>query len=213
MRSLSRLDKPRILIDKEKEWLDALITSGKKRPDSSKYGNRKVLNELMNISSTKCYYCESLLKGVPSEIDHYIEVACDKMLSYQWENLYLSCSNCNSKTPHNIIPVSDALDPFLDSDEEIERHLVFDDELILPKNDSAKGRLTIRKFKLDSEYLDYLRLKELKKFSKLLQQFQKTAIAEKRELNKSELEVLQRFTYFESPYSLMFNSYLSEVLK
>lgn len=32
-------------------------------------------------------------------------------LHYEWDNLYLSCDNCNGKIPHSTISIQDALDP------------------------------------------------------------------------------------------------------
>jgi len=46
MRKIKRLPEPQILIDKKQEWLDKLLASGEKRPDSSKYAHIQVKIQL-----------------------------------------------------------------------------------------------------------------------------------------------------------------------
>lgn len=97
MRHLNRLPTPNILIKKQVEWTDKFVSSSSKRPDNSKYAHKDILTDLCSISYHKCYYCEQKIKGIAQEIDHYIEVIEDKKLAFDWNNLYLSCSNCNNK--------------------------------------------------------------------------------------------------------------------
>ena len=209
MRGLVRLSEPTILRNKKVEWLQKLMESGKNRPDATKYGNRQIRLQLNTISNYKCYYCESLLKQVPSEIDHFIEVTCDKTKSYEWTNLYLACDNCNKKIPHNEISVQDALDPFIDNDEEINKHIIFDDEIIRIKNNSEKGRKTIQKYRLSTKQLDYKRAIQLKNFYKVVDEIRKKQILEGgRDMTDAEKELIISYSSFDNPYSLMFKNLL-----
>ncbi len=211
MRGLIRLLEPNILRRKKAEWLQKLIESGKTRPDSTKYGNPKIRLQLNTISNYKCYYCESLLKEVPSEIDHFVEVACDLNKSYDWANLYLACDNFNKKIPHNEIQVESVLDPFRDNDEEIRNHIIFDDEIIRIKNNSEKGSKTIQKYRLNSKQLDYKRAVQLKNFYKIIDEIRKNQIAEGgRNLNESEKELITSYSNQDRPYSLMFKNLLDK---
>lgn len=169
MRHIERLPIPQILANKHDEWQakyeERLAVNPKARPDSSKYGHNDIRERLNSCSFNKCFYCESKLKGTLKEIDHYIEVSIDHSKAYDWDNLYLSCSNCNDKLDHNAIPVTEALNPCVDSDEEIQRHITFEKECICSLPGSEKGLKTIQKFKLDSEMLDLRRSKWLNKLA------------------------------------------------
>lgn len=205
MRSLERLPEPQILTDRKEIWRDNFIASGKKRPDSNKYGHTSIRIQLNSISYHKCFYCESKLKGKRKEVDHHIEVSIDKTLSFEWTNLYLSCDNCNGKIPHSSIPIEDALDPCRNTEEELKEHLTFNDEFIQPRNNSELGLCTIKKYRLDTELLDNRRLKQLKKFLIVLLEIRDNQRLENRnELNEDELNIITSFKRIDNSFSLMF---------
>ncbi len=212
MRYIERLPKPDILVRKEKEWLKNFLASGKKRPDASKYRHKKILSALNAMSFHKCFYCEKELKGVSSEIDHFIEVAEDKKLAFEWTNLYLACDNCNNKSPNKTIPTTDVLDPCKDSDPQITEHITFEDEIICAVNNSVKGLKTIQKYKLDTEQLDYLRGKRLQVFYKIINGMRKKAMEDgQKVLNQKDLEKLKAFANKDKPFSLMFENLLQDM--
>ena len=138
---VERLNKPDILIKKEKEWTEKFLASGKNRPDNSKYGHKGIRSQLNSMSCHKCFYCEQKLKGVPAEIDHFIEVSDPngKKLAFDWDNLYLACNNCNNKLNNITVPVTDVLDPCKHTNEEIQEHITFEKEVITAKNNSEIG--------------------------------------------------------------------------
>ncbi|MFC2110682.1 HNH endonuclease [Bacteroidota bacterium] len=205
MRGLERLPEPQILTDRKEIWRDNFVASGKKRPDSNKYGHTTIRTQLNSISYHKCFYCESKLKGKRKEIDHHIEVSVDKTLSFEWSNLYLSCDNCNGKITHSTISIQDALDPCRNTDLEIKEHITFDDEFIQPKNNSELGLSTIKKYRLDTELLDNRRLKQLKIFLKVLVTIRDQQRIENRdELSQAEIETLNSFKRMDNSYSRMF---------
>lgn len=213
MRGLTRLPEPRILTSRKIIWTTSFIASGKDRPDSSKYAHSEIKTQLYSMSHTKCFYCETKLKGKTKEVDHHIEVSVDKNLSYEWTNLYLSCDSCNNKIPHSVIPVTDVLDPISNSDIEIRAHLTFEDELIEPLNNSALGLLTIKKYRLDSEVLDTRRLKSLKNFYKIIFQISKNQVAEKRTtLTQNEINAIHKFDRIDNSFSLMFKVIIDKYL-
>ncbi len=209
MRYIKRFDKPNILVEKQKEWTEKFIDSGKDRPDSSKYGHSEIKSSLFAMSHNKCFYCETVLKGQNSEIDHYIEVSEDKNLAFEWNNLYLSCSLCNKKLSNKTISASTALNPCLDADSEIQNHIEFEDEQISFLTE--KGELTIKKYKLSSEKLDWSRMQELKKFNNLLNIIKNRKQLENRDkLTTDEIDSLKRFARSDYPYSMMFYSKLQK---
>lgn len=205
MRGLIRLPEPQIITERRENWTNNFIASGNKRPDSSKYGNPNIRTQLDSMSYHKCFYCETKLKGKRKEVDHHIEVSVDKTLAFEWGNLYLSCTNCNNKIPHSAIPINEALNPCVDSDERIKDHLTFDDEVIQPKDNSELGLKTIQKYRLDSDLLDNLRLKQLKNFHKALIEIRDIQQSENRsDLTVEELNILQSFKRVDNSFSLMF---------
>ena len=128
------------------------------------------------------------------------------------ENLYLSCSECNrKKLPNSTIPVNECLNP-CDHSENPADHLTFDDENIRAKSGSQKGTQTIRKYGLDRRDLDYLRLKQLQSFDKLLRKLRERQLRDGgRSLTDREKEIVASFKQPDHAFSLMFRVYLDEV--
>lgn len=210
---LIRLSIPEILDRKKAEWtlklLEARKTHPKTRPDHNKYGHQEIKNKLFAISSHKCFYSEEMLKGVYREIDHHIEVDEKPELAYEWDNLYLASSNSNDKLPNKDINTTEVLDPFRNTDKEIEANLYFEDECIL--SDSEIGKKTIKKYRLDSEGLDLKRSKLLHKFKNLLLEIKDNIIKEGRNhYNEEEKLKLKKFADSNSPFSLMFKLILKK---
>lgn len=208
MRYIKRLSKPEILEQKEQEWTDKFLKSGKDRPDNSKYGHDDIKSVLFTMSHHKCYYCEQVLKGSKQEIDHFIEVKERKDLAYAWDNLYLACENCNNKLPNRDIAVTEVLNPCVDSDEEIMSHLTFENEQIIFL--TPKGESSIKKYKLSSEKLDFLRGKFLIAFYKKLSHLHNLRATENRKLTLEETKSLQEFAQIDRPFSLLFKIILKK---
>ena len=205
MRHIDRLPIPNILDINGAEWTRIFIASGRARPHSGQYGHAEVRALLNAMSGHKCFYCERLLKDIPNEVDHYIEVAEYKHLAYLWENLYLACDNCNGKISNRLLPVLDTLDPCAHSDAEIELCLTFNDELIREFDDSEMGRQKIRKYKLDSLVSDFQRSKALNSFKDVLIAIQQAQIGDGgRPMTAEELERLRSFASRGQQFSLMF---------
>lgn len=210
MRHIERLEEPAKLREKGSQWLAAFLASGNNRPDSSKYAHLSIKQQLESMSHTKCFYCERSLKDGDEEVDHHIEVSVDKNLAFEWSNLYLSCSDCNKKIPHDEISIYDALDPLVDTDEEIKSHMTFVDETVIEVNNSVKGQNTIKKYRLDSKAHDNKRQRQLIKLSKFIGQCLRNGGVQG--LTAQDKEAIRRYTYTSSPYSYMCECYLRDNL-
>ena len=216
MIALTRLAEPAILMQKKEQWTEVFLTrcaeNPNRRPPSRQYGHRIIRHTLAAMSSRKCFYCERKLDEEKGEVDHYIEVAEAPEKAFKWENLYLSCRDCNGgKLPNSSIPVADCLDP-CDPAVDPAEHLTFDDDVIRPKNESLKGAQTIRKYQLDREGLNYLRSKQLLRFHKVLITIQNRQVADgRRSLSTDEKEILAHFKTSDHAYSLMFVVLLERV--
>lgn len=208
MRHLTRLNKPHILEEKEVIWTEKFINSGKDRPtnSSSTYGHSEVKQALSTISYQKCFYSEVKFSNLSeAQVDHYIEVAEDKTKTFEWNNLFLSHKDSNQgKKPNSVIPNSETLNPFHDSDEEIEKNLFFEDEHI--RFLTEKGDKTIKKYNLDKAIFNTLRSSKLNEYRKVLEAILSSIQSnphknEMSELDKSSLKV---FMQPDAPFSLMF---------
>ncbi len=210
---IERLLEPEILVKNKTEWTEKFIKSEKKRPSNSQYGHPKIRETLYCMSFQKCFYCEKDLKGDSKEIDHYIEVAERKDLAFEWNNLYLSCKLCNGKKIANkSIANSSTLNPCEHTDEEIIKHITFDDENITTVSDSEIGRKTIQKYDLNSIEQNYNRRKEHRIFAKYyIKTIEKMIVEDRKEFDKNELEFLNSFKSKDKPYSLMFKVLLSKI--
>jgi uncharacterized protein (TIGR02646 family) len=209
--SITRLPEPAQLSANKEKWLAAYLkkreTQPAARPDSRQYGHPGIRNVLEAMSFNKCFYCERKLDETGSQIDHYIEVAQDPTLAFEWRNLYLSCPDCNrKKIPNKTLAVADCLDPCDPVDNPAE-HLTFEDEVIVPRPGSSKGSQTIKKYRLDRENLNYLRLRQLQRLYKLLLTLPRP---EQRPLTQREKQALASFKQPHHAFSLMFNVYLAD---
>jgi hypothetical protein len=212
MRYVKRLPTPQILAQRGAQWTQDFLGSTKSRPDGSKYAHAQIRSTLDSMSFHKCFYCEQKLKGRPKEIDHHIEVSERRDLAYDWDNLYLACDNCNNKLDNLSIPISQALNPCKDSDADIEIHITFEKDVIRPKNGSAKGLITIQKYKLDTELLDYVRSRQIQKFTDLLLAIYRQQIQEGgRQMTQAEKQSLKCFADPDASFSLMFRILLQEL--
>lgn len=213
MIALQRLAKPAVLAENGEKWLERFLAQREnnpgQRPDSRQYGHREIRNALRAMSFRKCFYCERKLSEYEDEIDHFIEVVESPEQAFRWENLYLSCRDCNRhKTPNARIPVSDCLNP-CDPSTDPSEHLTFSEEFIRPRQGSPIGTRTIQKYHLDRDQLNYLRTKQLQQFEQFVRRLYSACVREGRPLNEAEKEAIVSFGHADHEYSLMFRSYLT----
>lgn len=85
-------------------------------PDSisrGQYNKADVLQKLKPMFFEKCYLCErDDIQDV--EVEHFIPHQSDVALKYNWDNLYYSCSRCNSIKSSTHINLLDCTDSNLD---------------------------------------------------------------------------------------------------
>jgi uncharacterized protein (TIGR02646 family) len=153
------------------------------------YGHSSVKEALILAQHKKCCFCERLV-GNDGDIEHfrpksgYSQQKGKKMerpgyywLAYDWDNLYLSCSPCNSRQKQNLFPLTDpanraqlnkndiTLEETLfvnPGEEDPSQHIGFRGEVPYPMPGSTKGKPTIQILKLDRDILNDARLRHLK---------------------------------------------------
>ncbi|MDE6818964.1 MAG: TIGR02646 family protein [Muribaculaceae bacterium] len=160
--------------------------------DSKLYKGRDVKAQLCADHFSKCVYCECRLNGDFGHIEHFRPKAGYSIppgkqlmtpgyfwLAYDWSNLLLSCSKCNTvyKANHFALQDESARDipnknisnecPLLinPSTENPQAYITFHEHIIVPKIvggiESVKGRYTIDLLQLNSrrELVEYRRKK------------------------------------------------------
>lgn len=118
MIAVTRSQKHAILARKEQVWLAALrraVTDAEKENAVNKYRHAQIKDALESLFYGKCAYCESKIKQVAyPQIEHYRPKSKFPDLTFEWENLLLACSVCNS-TEHkgNNFPAASDKGPYI----------------------------------------------------------------------------------------------------
>ncbi len=197
---LTRLAEPSILAERKVEWTTAFVAGGKKRPDSSKYAHREIVEKLRSMSHNKCFYCES--RDARLTVDHHIEVAERRDLAFEWKNLYLACDDCQRKEPNTSIPIAECLDP-CEPGVAPDAHLTFAAERATFR--STCGEQTIRKYRLNHPPRINERRGAILRFMEALDRIRQRQLSDNRTaMTDAELAELQRFAQPDEPFSLMF---------
>jgi len=158
--------------------------------DPSVYGHSSVKGLLISIQHDKCCFCERKISaGEPGHIEHYrpkggykiqeksrLEKPGYYWLAYDFENLFLSCTRCNTSYKKNYFPLSDEAKRAINHQFDIAAenpliinpchdpsvHLIFDKEVMKPIRNSSKGKETIKRTGLNRNALMEDRLSYLK---------------------------------------------------
>lgn len=164
----------------------------RKRRNNFKYNEDFIVKALWRMQHEKCCYCENKIpfKGHSKAVDHFVPKAKVKELTNDWDNLLLACAQCNGKKSDNfplelfkidnpnskVVYLRKKRDfrngsPLLinPTKEDPEEYLDFICDikdanfgLITTKNNSKKGKYSIKTIGLSDEYYtnvhrDYIR--------------------------------------------------------
>ncbi|WP_283744779.1 HNH endonuclease signature motif containing protein [Sideroxydans sp. CL21] len=119
---------------------------------------------LKNASSDKCMYCESKITHIDfGDVEHIKPKADDKFpeLAYEWSNLGLVCGKCNNIKTDKFFPDAPFIDPYAEDPKD---HLMALGAVVVQRNGSARGEITIQEIDLNRpELLErrYTRVKEV----------------------------------------------------
>ncbi len=187
-------DPPEILVtkgDAETEKLKAEFNSDnldfKFKPNI--YGHKQVKKTIIDLQNNKCCFCESSFNHVsPGDVEHYRPKAGwiqnkEKVnkpgyywLTYNWDNLFVSCEICNRENKKNFFPLSNPSQRALNHNQNIldeeplfihpvnddpELYIAFIDEIAITINGNARGNVTIEKLGLNRLTLNDDRRKNL----------------------------------------------------
>lgn len=194
---LKRSDTPGVLLRLGDGWTERFLASPDRRPPSRQYRHPEIVDALRACSHGKCFYCELAVPSREGEVDHYVEIAVDRALAFQWTNLYWACRGCNDKV--RSVPLVACLDPF-DPDVDPVDHLIYDDEQIRARNGSTRGLRTIDRYKLNREGLQLARSRVLRNLFAFVLELERETDARK----KADLtELVRSFAAPDRPFSAM----------
>ena len=148
----------------------------------TKYNHPEIKSALLNETHEKCAYCESKFLHVsPGDIEHIIPKSKRPELYVKWENLTISCEQCNRSGKKNYYDIDlPLINPYLDNPEE---HFYECGSLIFPKLNDNRAEITINVIKLNRASLVERRKERIESVDKLLRSWAK----EEREYMKEEL--------------------------
>ena len=113
---LTKDAEPQILLDNARAWTNELVAAIQNGDDVSslrakRYGHRDIKSALIKETNEKCAYCESKPLHVDyGDVEHIVPKSVDPLVTYQWDNLTIACSVCNtnkSNTQGLIDPYND----------------------------------------------------------------------------------------------------------
>lgn len=150
MRSVSRTEKPQILIKNERVWTIELLTALNKLSENisfddpqrqykinkqckvskvtdtitSRYNHPEIKLALQNMYEKRCCYCEGKISAQTIDhIEHFRPKSLFPHLVVDWDNLHCCCPICNQNKKDRWDHNYPILDPTIDR---IEDHLGFD---------------------------------------------------------------------------------------
>lgn len=113
------------------------------------YNTKEIVEKLDTIFFGKCYLCEQSRLSDP-EIEHFSPHSADSTKKYDWHNLYLSCSRCNSIKGTKHINLLDCCDPTIDVSQLIKISLTtyYDEDIIVEATNMDADEKTINTVEL-----------------------------------------------------------------
>lgn len=168
---LEKGQKPAILERNGRAWTEALLKrlkAGEQPTEAEKnrYRHSDVKEALVTETHGKCAYCESKVLHVSyGDVEHIIPKSVEPAKRFEWINLTLACSVCNTNKGGHFGNHEDLVDPYL---VEPNDHLRFVGALVLPVPGDQRGIVTERIIKLNRGHLMERRAERLKALSDLL---------------------------------------------
>ena len=146
MRNTPKLPPPEILITSKATWDDALklkVTDYNK----NKYRHPEIKQLLILECNSKCVYCESRIgHNCPGDIEHKIPKSKRIDLIFDWDNMTISCTECNRRKDEYYDPACMFLDPNRD---DVENRIQHFGPLVFNKPGDLSSEVTVRILEID----------------------------------------------------------------
>ena len=178
------------LINIKRSFPAPKILEEEKKKKNGSYNQKEVLDTLKKDFNNKCYICES--KASNLNMKDLKSHKKDNSLTFDWNNLFLSCGHCNNIKLDNYDDILDC------TKEDVEKCISYRLEPLLPKakvkvealNDDKRVKKTVELLNkvyngttplkiMESENLRKSLLDELSKFQKLIYDYLNNEVDEK----------------------------------
>lgn len=186
---LTKLPKPEILEEKANEWtkeLMAYVDNGQEIPQSIKnrYNRLDIKNTLNKETSGKCMYCEGFIRAVSyPHIEHFRPKSIYPQLTFNWENLGLSCQTCNTNKNDEFDEDIPYVNPYIENPDDF---FVFLGTMIMQRPGCVRGENMIKQLQLNRGELMEQRKNAIDSISNLVERYVATTNpAVKRMLRKN----------------------------
>lgn len=180
MIKLSKLPKPQILVENEKEWTEEYCKSLSDgiKPSSTianRYNNIEIKSVLEEETNGKCVYCESKIKHISyGDIEHILpkNAQARPELYVEWTNLTLACEQCNRSGKGTYYdPEKPLINPYQDNPE---NHFQVLGPMIMYQIGDDRAFITQHKLKLNRPELVTRRIERIKSVEQLLFSWKET---------------------------------------
>ena len=213
MKKIDRINKPKILINKEVDWTRELLGqislkasySNVEDKYKNRYRHKEVKEQLENMFMGKCCYCESYIGDTDYEhIEHFKPKSIFPEESFKWENLFWSCGICNNNKRDKWDESCIFINPV---DDTPSAHLQFLGGLIDGLSD--RGVYTINELDLNREKLIKARQKVLLLLLEIIIKIKRTEDPVEKENIKNRLK---GFIESDCEYTMMCNELIEDLL-
>jgi uncharacterized protein (TIGR02646 family) len=97
VRNLPKGKPPQVLIECKDAW-DAKVAENATEYNKNKYRHPEIKEALLSETYHKCAYCESKMgHNCAGDIEHKIPKAKRPDLIFNWNNMTISCNECNRR--------------------------------------------------------------------------------------------------------------------
>jgi 5-methylcytosine-specific restriction endonuclease McrA len=206
MRSLTKTSPPAVLAEKRDNWTKALMENptGVSR---LRYRHREIKQALLEETFGKCVYCESKIgHNCPGDIEHKAPKSKCPLLTFEWANMTIACSECNRRKGEYYDPDQPLLDPYEPGVERRLRHL---GPLVFQTPGDRCSERTVRLLELDElEPRKELVARKIERLDQIRNLIERITAEPEGALRRSLAADLEAMCYAEAEYSGMVLAYV-----
>jgi uncharacterized protein (TIGR02646 family) len=203
MIKLNKQPEPDVLVQNKNKWTSELISyinANKDIPESikNKYNHPDIKSVLRTeTNGGKCMYCESPIAVVaPEHIEHYRPKKIYPQLTFDWNNLGLSCPKCNM----NKRDIFDEEFPYINPYKDLpNNHFVFLGTMIVHNTSNKRAELTELQLELNRPELMEARKERIDMIRLLLDKYEEEKNPILKDILKKNIE---KETSENTPYSM-----------
>jgi 5-methylcytosine-specific restriction endonuclease McrA len=173
MIKLNKLEEPEILKKNKAEWMKEYVEAktANRVTNATRYRYRhpEIKLKIRKETSDKCAYCESKITHTyPGDIEHILPYSLFPTLIVEWENLTLSCGECNRRKLDYYDAAQPLINPYADEPSD---HLYAVGTLIYGKPKNSKGAFAELRLELNRTELLERRLERIKALRGLFERY------------------------------------------